>query len=129
MYVVLVRPQQQRVRRQRDLITTLEVDDEVVTAGGIIGRIVELANDRVFVEIADDVVIEVLRIAISRRLDEHEYSTPAGDPEGEADNEPVDADPSEDGATDSAEPPHDDHAEHEEAAKPNTGRGDGEAQS
>jgi preprotein translocase subunit YajC len=70
MYVVLVRPQQQRVRRQRELIMTLHDDDEVVTAGGIVGRIVELADDRVFLEVADDVVIEVLRIAITRKMDE-----------------------------------------------------------
>jgi preprotein translocase subunit YajC len=73
MYVVLVRPQQQRVRRQRELIMTLHTDDEVVTAGGIVGRIVELADDRVFLEVADDVVIEVLRIAITRKMDEGGY--------------------------------------------------------
>jgi preprotein translocase subunit YajC len=78
MYVVLVRPQQQRMRRQRELISSVGVDDEVVTAGGIIGRIVEMEDDRVFLEVADDVVIEVLRIAITRRLDDEQFPQPTG---------------------------------------------------
>jgi len=87
MYVVLVRPQQQRVRRQRELIMTLHVDDEVVTAGGMIGRIVELADDRVFLEVADDVVIEVLRIAITRKMDEGAYQPYQEEDEAEPNGE------------------------------------------
>jgi preprotein translocase subunit YajC len=94
MYVVLVRPQQQRVRRQRELIMTLHTDDEVVTAGGIVGRIVELADDRVFLEVADDVVIEVLRIAITRKMDEGGYQ-PYEEEQAEPSDEAAAGEPSE----------------------------------
>jgi preprotein translocase subunit YajC len=69
MYLLLLRPQQQRVRRQRELVMSIDVGDEVVTAGGMIGRVVELSNDRAWIEVADDVVIEILRIAITRKTE------------------------------------------------------------
>jgi preprotein translocase subunit YajC len=70
MYFVLLRPQQQRLRRQRELVSSLEVGDEIVTAGGMIGTIVSLDNERAEIEVADGVTIEFLRAAISRKLDE-----------------------------------------------------------
>ena len=69
MYLLLLRPQQQRVRRQRELVMSIDVGDEVVTAGGMIGRVVELSDDRAWLEVADDVVIEILRIAITRKTE------------------------------------------------------------
>ncbi len=63
VYFLLLRPQQQRVRRQRELITAIGVGDRVVTAGGLIGRVVDLTDDRMQLEIADGVVVEVLRLA------------------------------------------------------------------
>lgn len=67
MWLLLVRPQQERVRRHRQLIATLAVGDEVVTAGGILGRIVQLDDDRVHVEVAPGVVLRLLRPAINAR--------------------------------------------------------------
>lgn len=76
MYVALLRPQQQRVRRQQQLVTSIGAGDEVVTAGGVIGRVVGLTDaERLQLEVADGVVIEVLRLAISRRLDPAEDAT------------------------------------------------------
>jgi len=69
MYVVLLRPQQQRVRRQQQLVTSIGVGDEVVTAGGLIGRVVGLTDDRLQLEVAEGVVIELLRMAVSRQLE------------------------------------------------------------
>ncbi len=70
MYLFLLRPQQQRVRRQRELVASLDVGDEIVTAGGLIGTIVALDGDRAEIEIADGVIVEFLRAAISRKLEE-----------------------------------------------------------
>ncbi len=78
MWVLLVRPQQQRVRQQRDLVASLQLGDEVVTAGGIIGRITSLSDQEVSVEIAPGVQMRMLRGAINARLDEDPYDvTPA----------------------------------------------------
>ncbi len=70
LYFLFWRPQQQRVRRQQELIKAIDVGDRVVTAGGLIGRVVEVNDDRMYLEVADGVVVEFLRLAISRRLDE-----------------------------------------------------------
>jgi preprotein translocase subunit YajC len=86
VYFLLLRPQQQRVRRQRQLITAISVGDQVVTAGGLIGRVVDETDDRLWVEISDGVVAEFLRMAISRRLDEAESGfggASGGDGDGE----------------------------------------------
>lgn len=68
IYLLLIRPQQQRVRAQRELIAALEVGDEIVTVGGLLGRIVALDADVVSVEAAPDVVLRFRRAAISGRL-------------------------------------------------------------
>jgi preprotein translocase subunit YajC len=70
MYVVLLRPQQQRLRSQRQLVASLDVGDEVITAGGLIGRIVALTDQRASIEVADGVVVEFLRVAVNRKADD-----------------------------------------------------------
>jgi len=45
-YFLLIRPQQQRTRQQREQMTSIEVGDEVLTAGGIVGRVLEMDDDR-----------------------------------------------------------------------------------
>jgi preprotein translocase subunit YajC len=68
IWMLLVRPQRERVRRQQALVASLEVGDEVVTAGGIIGRIVELDGGDAHIEVAPGVVLRVLRIAVNARV-------------------------------------------------------------
>ena len=70
MWVLLVRPQQQRVRRQRELVSSLQVGDEVVTAGGAIGRIVGLDDDEVSLEVAPGVTVRFARLSVNARIDE-----------------------------------------------------------
>lgn len=72
MWVFLVRPQQQRVRRQKELIAALEVGDEVVTAGGIIGRIVALSDEEAEIEVSPGVTMRFLRIAVNARVADEE---------------------------------------------------------
>lgn len=86
MWFLLIRPQQQRVRRQQALLSSLQVGDRVVTAGGMIGEIVSLDSDRASVRLAPDVVVEFLRVAISQRVDELE----AGGPDVEQLDRPTD---------------------------------------
>ncbi len=68
MWFMLVRPQQQRVRRQRELVNSLAVGDEVVTAGGVVGRIVGLDDEHVRLELAPGVVVRFLRMAVNARV-------------------------------------------------------------
>ena len=70
MWVLLVRPQQQRVRRQRELVNSLEVGDEVITAGGVVGRIVGLDADEARLEVAPGVTMRFVRLSVNARVDE-----------------------------------------------------------
>lgn len=71
MWLLLIRPQQQRMRRQRALVSTIDVGDEVVTAGGIVGHIISADTDRVVLEVGPDAVhLTLLRVAINRKLEE-----------------------------------------------------------
>jgi preprotein translocase subunit YajC len=70
MYFLLVRPQKQRVQRQRELVASLAVGNRVVTAGGIVGTIVGLTEQEARVEVAPGTVLTVLRPAVHDRLDE-----------------------------------------------------------
>jgi preprotein translocase subunit YajC len=66
MWFLLIRPQQARVRRQRQLTASLAVGDEVLTAGGIIGVIRVLTDEEARVEVGPGVEVRVLRGAISQ---------------------------------------------------------------
>jgi preprotein translocase subunit YajC len=130
MYFVLLRPQQQRLRRQRELVSSLEVGDEIVTAGGMIGTIVSLDNERAEIEVADGVTIEFLRAAISRKLDESapRYGAYQADDEyaSEEDGEEYDEQPGEHEAADHEanhhEPADHDAASHDAASHEADGR-------
>ena len=65
MYFLLIRPQRQQQRRVAEMLKELKVGDEVVTAGGIYGEIVQLDTERVMLEIDEDVRIAVARRAIA----------------------------------------------------------------
>jgi preprotein translocase subunit YajC len=64
MYFFMIRPQQKRARDHQAFISALKSGDEVVTSGGIIGRVKSVADGFVNVEIAGDTVIKVLKSAI-----------------------------------------------------------------
>lgn len=75
-YFILIRPQQRRMRSQRELMSSLSVGDEVATIGGIVGTIRELDDDEVVLEVADGVDLRFLRSAVARKLtyqDEEPY--------------------------------------------------------
>src|SRR5690606_33258860 len=64
----LIRPQMKRAKEHRELLSRLEKGDEVMTSGGIAGRITELGDSLVTVEIAPSVTIKVQRQAITAVL-------------------------------------------------------------
>jgi preprotein translocase subunit YajC len=66
MYFLLVRPQQKEAKRHQEMLNALKKGDEVVTFGGLYGRIVGFSSDRVTLRIADNVKVEVDRAKILR---------------------------------------------------------------
>ncbi|MGB8692095.1 MAG: preprotein translocase subunit YajC [Steroidobacteraceae bacterium] len=65
-YFMLIRPQQKRQKEQQAMLAKLASGDEVVTSGGILGRITEVGDTFVTVEIAEGVRIKVQRGQISQ---------------------------------------------------------------
>jgi preprotein translocase subunit YajC len=67
-YFLLIRPQQRRAKAQRELTSTTEVGDEVVTIGGLFGVVREVDDDSVLLEVAPGTELRYLRSAIARKL-------------------------------------------------------------
>jgi preprotein translocase subunit YajC len=63
-YFLLIRPQQKRQKEHREMVARLAVGDEVVTAGGVLGRVTEVHDNFLKVEIASGVEILVQRPTI-----------------------------------------------------------------
>jgi preprotein translocase subunit YajC len=63
-YFLLVRPQQKRAREHKQLVDALKKNDQVVTVGGLHGRIVDVADDVVTLEIAPNVIVRHERAQI-----------------------------------------------------------------
>ena len=67
-YFLLIRPQQKKAKEAKAMMEALQKGDEVVTAGGVLGRIAKLGEQYVTVEIAANTEITVQRGAISQLL-------------------------------------------------------------
>ena len=64
-YFLLIRPQMKRAKEHKKLVAELGNGDEVVTNGGILGRITNVGESFITVEMADNVQIKVQRHAIA----------------------------------------------------------------
>ena len=83
MYFLLIRPQRQQQRRHAELLGSLKPGDEVVTAGGIYGEVVQLDAERVMLEIDEDVRIAVARRSIATVVPPEELERLESADEGE----------------------------------------------
>lgn len=78
-YFLLIRPQQRRVRQQRDLVSSLDVGDEVVTIGGMFGRIVGMDDESVTLDIGSGTNVRFVKNAIARKFVVETGSEEAGE--------------------------------------------------
>lgn len=67
-YFLLVRPQSKRAKEQRELLENLSVGDEVLTTGGIIGRLIKLRDNYVVLSIGKDIEMTFQKAAIASVL-------------------------------------------------------------
>ena len=67
-YFLLIRPQQKRQREHKELLSNLKKGDQVITAGGLHGRITGLTDTVVTLEITEKVRVKVARSQISTKL-------------------------------------------------------------
>jgi preprotein translocase subunit YajC len=67
-YFLLIRPQQKKAKEAKAMLDALQKGDEVVTAGGLLGRITKLTDQYATVEVAENTEIIVQRPAIAQLL-------------------------------------------------------------
>ncbi|AFT71940.1 MULTISPECIES: preprotein translocase subunit YajC [Alcanivoracaceae] len=67
-YFFLIRPQQKRAKEHRNLVQNLNKGDEVVTAGGILGRVTKVTDEFVVVEISDNLEIKLQKQSVQATL-------------------------------------------------------------
>ena len=72
-YFLLIRPEKKRAKKEKEMRENLQVADEVVTIGGIIGRVLSVKDDTVLIETGSDRNrIRVLRTAIAENRTKHD---------------------------------------------------------
>ncbi len=114
-YLLLIRPQRQRMKQHQQMVANLRRGDRVVTAGGLIGTVTRVYDDEAMVELADGVRVRVVRATISEVRAKTE---PAGDGKRKSRKDDKRARPAdderdderdEDDDTESRDDVHDDH--------------------
>jgi preprotein translocase subunit YajC len=68
LYFLMIRPQMKRAKEHKAILDALQKGDEVVTAGGLLGRIAKLGDAHISVEIAPNVEVQVQRAAVQAVL-------------------------------------------------------------
>ena len=84
-WFLLIRPQQKKAKEHRELLSQLRRGDQIVTSGGIIGKITKVVSDtELQVEIAEEVRVRVARGMVAEVLTRAEPAKAAGEKAGDA---------------------------------------------
>ncbi len=67
-YFLLIRPQQKRQKQHREMVSQLSTGDEIITAGGILGKITAVTEQFLTIQVADGVEVKVQRQTVSAVL-------------------------------------------------------------
>jgi preprotein translocase subunit YajC len=67
-YFMLIRPQQRRAKEHQALLSKLAVGDEVVTGGGLLGRVTEVGDTFVTLEVADGVRVKIQKVQVTQLM-------------------------------------------------------------
>ena len=68
MYFLLIRPQQKRAKDHKNLLKALKKGDEVVTNGGVVGKVKSVDESFAILEIAEGVVVKVQKQGINQKM-------------------------------------------------------------
>jgi preprotein translocase subunit YajC len=74
-YFLFIRPQSKRNKEQKQMLATLTKGSEVVTTGGILGKVAELDDNFVKLEVAENSFLQVQRHAIANMMPKGTYKT------------------------------------------------------
>ena len=67
-YFLLIRPQNKRAKDQRDMLSKIAAGDEITPTGGILGKIVEVGEQFITLEIAPNVQIKLQKVQVAQVL-------------------------------------------------------------
>ncbi len=84
-WFLLLRPQQKARRQQQDMVQSLRIGDEIISAGGLVGRVTRLPDGDGWIgfELAPGVEVKLLTVAISHCLPAEEAKAQAADEGGD----------------------------------------------
>ena len=72
-FFFLIRPQQKRIKEHKAMVDSLNRGDDIVTSGGIVGKVVRvLEDDKAEVEIAENVTVKIIKSTVSQVLSKTE---------------------------------------------------------
>lgn len=75
-YMLLIRPQSQRMKKHRAMLDAIQRGDEVVTNGGLVGKVTKVTDDRLIIDLGDGTKVKAVRTMIADVLNRTE---PAND--------------------------------------------------
>ena len=75
-YFLLIRPQQRRAKQHKEMVAAMKVGDEVANNGGLVGKVTNLDENFVTLEIANGVNVKVQRHAVSQMIPKGTTKTP-----------------------------------------------------
>ena len=64
-WMFLIRPQQKQAKQRTEMLAALKPGDKVITIGGVCGTVSRMTDDKIYVEVSEGVVLEMLRNSIS----------------------------------------------------------------
>lgn len=74
-YFLFIRPQSKRAKEQKQMLAALEKGAEVVTSGGVLGKVVSVDDNFVKIEVADNTFLQIQRHAIANMMPKGTYKT------------------------------------------------------
>ncbi len=75
MYVLMIRPQQRKVKAQQALVASIQAGDEVGLNSGIFGVVKEVEDEVLWLEVYQGIELKILRGAVDRRFNEPDGAT------------------------------------------------------
>jgi preprotein translocase subunit YajC len=68
-YLMLYRPNKRRIQQHRALIDSIDIDDEVVTIGGLFGTVRSITDEQFHLEVAPGTTVRLAKSAIARKIE------------------------------------------------------------
>ena len=79
MWFLMINPQRKQMKQHREMLGALKKGDDVVTTGGLMGRVHAIADKVVTLEVASGVRVQVLKQSVQGKVAEEPVAAPAGD--------------------------------------------------